>query len=66
MELKDPTIIIFLQGKFQCRSYSFVLNYGGFVSLRHIEMRYLTAALLSTVCKDICNEHCLQKSENGI
>ena len=39
---------------------------GGFVTLRHNEMRDLTVDLLSTVCKDVCKEHCLQKSENGV
>eukprot|EP00794_Sanderia_malayensis_P018637 gene18637-biopygen15703 len=38
---------------------------GGFVTLRHNEMRDLTADLLSTVCKDVCKEPCLQQSENG-
>ena len=38
----------------------------GFVTLRHNEMRDLTADLLSTVCKDVCKEPCLQQSENGV
>ena len=35
---------------------------GGFVTLRHNEMRDLTADLLSTVCKDVCKEPCLQQT----
>eukprot|EP00795_Rhopilema_esculentum_P006622 gene6622-12158_t len=39
---------------------------GGFVTLRHNEMSDLTVDLLPTVCKDVCNEPCLQQSENGV
>ena len=39
---------------------------GGFVTLRHNEMRDLTADLLSTVCKDACKKPCFQQSENGV
>ena len=39
---------------------------GGFVTLRHNEMRDISTDLLSTVCKDVCKEPCLQQSENGV
>ena len=38
----------------------------GLVTLLHNEMGDLTVDLLSTVCKDVCKEPCLQQSENGV
>ncbi|KAG1654807.1 Down syndrome cell adhesion molecule-like protein Dscam2 [Nymphon striatum] len=39
---------------------------GGFVTLRHNEIRDLTADMLSTVCKDVHKEPCLQNVDNGV
>ena len=39
---------------------------GGFVTLHHNEMRGRNVDLLSTVCKDVGKEPCLQQSENGV
>ena len=39
---------------------------GGFVTLRHDEMRDLSTDLLSTVCKVVRKEPWLQQSENGV
>ena len=46
--------------------YALSCKIGGFVTLRHNEMRDLTVDLLSTVCKDVCKETCLQQSKNGV
>ncbi|KAG1673340.1 putative ABC transporter C family member 15 [Nymphon striatum] len=48
------------------KKISIIPQIGGFVTLRHNEIRDLTADMLSTVCKDVHKEPCLQNVDNGV
>jgi len=52
-----------VRGQFFSMEHAFVCPYGGFPSIRHNEIRDLTASLLSEVCGDVGVEPALQPVE---